>query len=72
MFEQSDLLCFPSLLFGKEQLGEQGGIVENDAVGNQPTALAPELLVRLRFEAQLAEVGVVSGSECATRDRIKE
>jgi hypothetical protein len=44
--------------FVGKQVGQNRGVIINDAVGNQPTAFLPELLFKFRLEAELAEVGI--------------
>ncbi len=45
-----------------QQMREQRCVVEDDAVRNQTAAFFPYLLLVLRLEAKLAEVGVSNGS----------
>ena len=41
----------------RQQLGEQRGVVKDDAVGDQPTALRPEVLLVFGPESQLSIIG---------------
>ena len=50
-----------SLLMFQEP-GKNGGVVKNDAVGNQAAAFRPEILLILGFEAKLAEAGEGDGT----------
>ena len=45
-----------------QQMREDGGVVRDDAIGEQPTALAPQVLFIFRPEPQLAEIGVRDGA----------
>jgi hypothetical protein len=44
-----------------QQAREEGGIVVDDAVGDQAAALIPDFLLLFVFEAQLTEVGIGDG-----------
>ena len=44
--------------FMREQVGQDRRIIVNDAVGNEPATLLPQLLVIFRLEAELSEIGV--------------
>ena len=47
----------PALLV-REQLGEERGVVKDDAVGDQSAALRPEVLLVFGPKAQLSIVGI--------------
>ena len=47
-------------LFVREQLGEERGVVKDDAVGDQSAALRPEVLLVFGPKAQLSIVGVAA------------
>ena len=44
--------------FVREQMGQDGRIIVNDTVGNEPTALLPHLLLVFGLETQFAEVRI--------------
>jgi len=48
----------PRLSFVREQLGEERGVVKDDAVGDQSPALRPEVLFVFGPKAQLSIVGI--------------
>jgi len=48
----------PRLSFVREQLGEERGVVKDDAVGDQSAALRPEVLFVFGPMAQLSIVGI--------------
>ena len=45
-----------------EQSGEDGGVVKDDAIGDQAAAFGPDILFIRCFEAKLAEAGKGDGS----------
>jgi hypothetical protein len=45
-----------------QKTGQDGGVVEDNAVGNQAAALAPNLLFVFGFKTQLPEIGIGNGS----------
>jgi hypothetical protein len=49
--------CVPGFFLVLKEPRQERGIVENDAVGNQPTAFRPEILLVLGLEAEFAEAG---------------
>ena len=49
---------YPSLCVEEEKGREDRQVVVDDAVSNQATALIPQVLFILGFEAQLAEIGI--------------
>ena len=51
MFEKCDLLSIPLFLLGEEQIGKQGSIIEDNTIGNETTALIPDLLLGFGFES---------------------
>jgi len=51
-------LCIPGLFLVLQERREDRGVVKDDAVGDQAAAFRPKLLVKLGFEAELAETNV--------------
>jgi hypothetical protein len=43
-------------LFPEQEIGKKRGIIKDDAVGDQPAAFNPDLLLPLRFETQFAKI----------------
>ena len=58
MLELSDLLRICLFLFKPQDIGEQGGVVKNDSVGDKTTTLQPQVLFSFGFEAESTKVSV--------------
>jgi hypothetical protein len=48
-------LCIPGSVLVLQEPREDRGVAKDDAVGDQPAAFRPKLLLILGFEAELAE-----------------
>lgn len=56
--EQSHALRVPSSFFERQQVGEDAGIVIDDAVRQQTTTFAPQVLRVFGAEAKFPEIGL--------------
>jgi hypothetical protein len=62
VLQQGNLPGITFLLLQAQQIGQNGRVIVDDSVGDQPAALAPDLLLMLRLEPQLAEIGTGYGA----------
>ena len=54
--------CIAGLFLVLQKVGKERGVVKNDAIGNQPTAFRPEILLVLGLETEFAEAGERDGT----------
>ena len=56
--QYADALVIPSRFLPGDELGDQVHVVADDAVGHQPAAFAPDLLILLGRKPQFAKIGI--------------